>query len=117
MTAVDERLVTLRLARNWVGKVERDEMELHNAWDLLIERIGAMAQKFQACVTCGMTPCGDPGYCSAMRAADEKIAASRRCAQCNAAGGDLDPHQDRERKRIIYLHRGACERFWKARHR
>jgi len=109
----DERLVTLRLCKNWCGKVERDEMELKVAWDLLTERVGAADQNFAVCATCGMRPCGDPGYCATMRAAD---ASSRRCAQCGA-GGDLDPHQDKEKRRIIYLHRGACERFWKSKHR
>src|SRR5215510_11250894 len=100
----DPRLVALRLAGNWAHKVERDELTLENAWDLLVERVNAIVHV--ACPTCGMRPCPDKAYCATMRAADQEIAQKRRCAQCGA-GGDLDPHQDREKRRIIYLHRGA----------
>jgi|SRR5262245_846253 len=115
--SADPRLVALRLAGSWGRKVELGELDIKVAWDLLTERIGATDPKFQVCPTCGMLPCGDPGYCASMRAADQKIAASRRCEQCKAGGGDLEPHRDNERRKVIYLHRGACERFWKSRHR
>jgi hypothetical protein len=115
MSAADPRLVALRLAGNWGKKVERDEMTLDNAWDLLIERISAAIPQFQTCPTCGQTPCPDPAFCQGCRAADQKIAAGRKCAQCGD-GGATDPHRDNERRRIVYLHKG-CERFWKARHR
>jgi len=110
--SADPRLVALRLAGSWGRKVELGELSLDNAWDLFLERIAPLA----ACSVCGCAPCPNPGWCQSMRAADEKIAAGRRCAQCGGTG-ELDPHQDRDRKRIVYLHRGACERFWKARHR
>jgi hypothetical protein len=111
----DPRLVTLRLAGNWGRKVERDEMELTNAWELLIERIGATDPKFTACPTCGQAPCPDAAFCASMRSADQKIAASRKCAQCGGVG-DLDPHRDNERRRIVYLH-ASCLRFWRVKHR
>ena len=116
MSVADPRLVALRLAGNWCSKVERDEMELAAAFELLVERVAAIVPSFRVCPTCGQTPCPDPGFCESCRSADQKIAASRKCAQCGA-GGELDPHQWREKRTIVYLHRGACERFWKARHR
>src|SRR5262245_1005053 len=98
MSTIDERLVTLRLCRNWLGRIERDELELPAVWDLLRERIAAFDKKFQACPTCGGRPCSDESYCASMRAADQKIAAARKCSQCGAPGGsDLDPYQDREK--------------------
>ena len=114
MSAIDERLVTLRLARNWVGKVERHEIELHNAFDMLVERVNAIVHV--PCPTCGQRPCPDPAYCSTMRAADQKVAQSRQCAQCNATGGTLDPHRHLDKRRIVYLH-PECRQFWEARNR
>jgi|SoiMethySBSTD1v2_1073268.scaffolds.fasta_scaffold969889_1 hypothetical protein len=111
----DERFVVLRLASNWRGKVERGELELANAWDLLRERIAAIDKKFAACDVCGSAPCPNPAYCQTCREADQKIIGSRKCAQCGA-GGDLDPYQDKERRKIVYLHRGACVRFWRGSH-
>ena len=115
MTA-DPRLVALRLAGSWGRKVELGELDIKVAWDLLTERIGATDPKFQVCPTCGMQPCGDPGYCESMRSADQKIQASRKCAQCGATSGQLEPHKDVERRRVVYLH-PQCARFWKSRHR
>jgi hypothetical protein len=112
----DPRLVALRLASNWHAKVERNELELANAFDLLVERVAAIVPAFRTCLTCSMTPCPDPAFCESMRTADQKIAASRRCAQCGANGGTLDPHRDNERRRIVYLH-PQCLRFWQRGHR
>ena len=112
--SADPRLVALRLAGGWARKVELDEISLDNAFDLLVERVNAIVHVL--CPTCGMRPCGDAAFCESMRAADQKVAASRKCAQCGA-GGDLDPHQWKEKRTIVYLHRGACERFWKSRNR
>jgi len=39
---VDPRLVALRLAGTWAAKVERDELELTNSFDMLCERINAI---------------------------------------------------------------------------
>ena len=113
--SIDPRMTALKLASSWNRKVELGEISLDNAWELLIERVGAIVPKFTACPTCGQVPCPDPTFCESCRSADQKIAASRKCAQCGA-GGELEPHRDNERRKIIYLHRG-CERFWKARHR
>jgi Helix-turn-helix domain len=116
MSGADPRLVALRLAGSWGRKVELDQMTLDNAWDLLLERLAAVNPAFATCPTCGQTPCPNPGYCQSCRSADQKIQADRKCAQCGA-GGELEPHQWREKRTIVYLHRGGCERFWKARHR
>src|SRR5262245_38887438 len=106
----DPKLVCLRLAGNWARKVELDELTLENAWELLLERIAPLA----ACSVCGCTPCPDPSYCQTMRAADERVAQTRRCEQCGG-GGQLDPHKDNERHKIIYLH-ASCVRFWRSKH-
>jgi hypothetical protein len=114
--SADNRLVTLRLAGNWAAKVEKDEITIDNAWDLLIERVGAIVPKFQTCPTCGLTPCPDETFCEACRKADrESRASTHRCAQCTA-GGELEPHPDSLGNRVIYLHR-ECRRFWEARRR
>ena len=113
----DPRLICLRLCGGWLRKVELDEISLDNAWSLLIERIGAVVPAFKTCPTCNQTPCPNPSFCQGCREADRELAQKRRCAQCGAGGSDLEPHQDRDRKRIVYLHRGACERFWKSRNR
>ena len=113
--STDPRLVALRLAGNWGQKVERGEMELHNAFDLLVERIAAVVPAFRTCPTCGMTPCPDPTFCASCREADQKIAASRNCAQCGA-GGATEPHKNNERRWIVYLH-PQCVRFWRKTHR
>src|SRR5262245_32311335 len=105
----------MKLCRNWIGKVERDEMDVKVAWDLLRERVAAIDPAFTACPTCGQQPCPDPSFCASCRAADAKIAASRKCAQCGA-GGELEPHKDNERRKVIYLH-ASCVRFWRSRHR
>src|SRR5262249_8509517 len=112
MTAVDDRLITMRFVRNWLGKVERDELTIDNAWDLLLDRIAA----FRACDVCGQKPCPDPAFCESCRTADQKIAASRKCAQCGAGGGTLDPHRHLDKRKIVYLH-PACKRFWEQHHR
>src|SRR5262245_3808931 len=114
--SADPRLVALRLAGTWGSKVERGEMELHNAWDLLIERVGAVVPAFRTCPTCGMTPCPNPAFCQGCRKADQELAAARRCAQCGASGGTLDPHKDHDRRRVVYLH-PQCVRFWRKTHR
>lgn len=111
----DPRLVALRLAGNWAGKVERDEITVDMAFDLLLERVGAIVPKFQACETCGQRPCPDPAMCASWREADRQITAGRTCAQCGA-GGDLQPHRHREGRKLIYLH-GECRRFWQVGHR
>jgi len=116
MSAIDERLVVLRLCKNWCGRVERGELDVQHVWPLLRERVAAVDPAFAACPICGQTPCPDPGFCESCRSADQKIQACRKCAQCGA-GGDLDPHQWKEKRTIVYLHRGACERFWKSRNR
>jgi hypothetical protein len=115
--SADPRLICLRLGGGWASKVDRGELELANAWDLLLERVSAEAKKFQACDVCGMRPCPDTQFCDSMRAADQKSAASRRrCAQCGGTGGPLDPHPDSLGHRLIYLHR-ECKKFWEARRR
>jgi hypothetical protein len=113
--STDPRLTVLKLASNWNRKVELGELELHNAFDLLIERIAAIVPKFAICETCGLSPCPDRKFCESMRTADQKIAASRKCAQCGG-GGATDPHRDNEKKKIVYLH-PACRKFWEAHHR
>src|SRR5262249_11541925 len=113
----DPRLVTMRLCGNWLRKVELDEISLDNAWDLLRDRVGAIDKSLQPCDICQQLPCTNPSWCEACRKVDQKTAAARRCEQCKATGGDLEPHKHLDRRRIVYLHRGACEQFWKARNR
>jgi hypothetical protein len=110
--SADSRLTVLQLAGRWGRKVELNELALDTAWNLLLERIAPLA----TCSVCGQTPCPDASYCQTMRAADEKIAASRKCAQCGAGSGELEPHGDNERRKIVYLHRG-CVSFWQRTHR
>jgi hypothetical protein len=98
----------MRLTRNWVDKVERDDLDIAAAWDLLKERFFAI--EIPPCKTCGMSPCPDESYCAAMRAADEK---ARRCDQCKSPHGPLEPHK--ANGRVIYLH-AECWRF-RQRHR
>lgn len=43
--SIDPRLTALRLASNWASKVERDEMQLSAAFDMLIERVAAIVPK------------------------------------------------------------------------
>jgi hypothetical protein len=113
--SVDPRLVVLRLAGNWHSKVQREEITLATAFELLVERVAAIVPAFRVCPTCGQQPCPNPAFCESCRAADREIAAGRRCAQCGA-GGALDPHRDNERCRIVYLH-PECVRFWRKTHR
>src|SRR5262245_5704084 len=113
--STDPRLTALRLAGTWHSKVERGEISLNQAFDLLVERIAALVPSFGACPTCGERPCPDPGFCQSCREADQKIAASRRCTQCGA-GGAVDPHRDDQGQRIVYLHK-ECVRFWRGKHR
>ena len=105
----DPRLIALRLAGNWAAKVEKDELELAHAFDLLCERINAIVHT--TCPTCGCRPCPDKSFCEAMRAADRKL---RRCSQCGSHSEPLDPHRSRDR--IIYLHK-ECLRFWQGKRR
>jgi hypothetical protein len=114
--STDPRLTALKLASNWHAKVERNELELDNAFDLLVERIGSIVSSFSTCPTCGLRPCPDPGFCQSCRVADQEIAAARRCAQCGAGGGTLDPHKDQDRRRVVYLH-PRCLPFWRKTHR
>jgi len=106
MNTVDERFVVLRLASNWRGKVERGELELDNAWDLLRERMAAIDKKFAACDVCGGQPCANPAYCQTCREADRKL---RRCAQCGSHAEPLDPVRSRDR--VVFLHK-ECRKFW-----
>jgi hypothetical protein len=108
----DPRMITLKLAAGWARKVELEQIDLNVAWDLLLERVAPHL----ACPTCGQRPCPDPTFCQSCRTADAKIAAERRCAQCGANGGTLDPYPDNEKRRVIYLH-SACKRFWEKHHR
>jgi hypothetical protein len=105
----DPRLIALRLAGNWAAKVDKDQLALDNAFDLLLERVGAIVPKFQACTTCGLRPCPDPALCASWRAADQKL---RRCAQCGSHSKPLEPHRSRDK--LVYLHK-ECMRFWKGR--
>jgi hypothetical protein len=112
----DSRLVAQKLASNWHAKVERGEIALDQAFDLLVERVAALAPSFGVCPTCGLRPCPDPGFCQNCRDAGQKMAASRRCAQCGAGGTPLDPYRDGEQQRVVYLH-PQCKSFWETRHR
>jgi hypothetical protein len=112
----DPRIVCLRLAGNWASKIDRGEIDIDAGWNLLIERLGAIVPAYKTCPTCNQTPCPDESFCASMRAADQKIAAGRKCAQCGAGGNDLDPYQDKEKRKVIYLHRD-CARFWQGRQR
>src|SRR5262245_15545856 len=112
MSAIDPRMTALKLASSWNRKVELGELSIDVAWGLLLERIAPLA----ACPTCGQAPCPDPGWCASMKAADERVAQSRRSEQCKAGGADLEPHADNEGKSIVDLHPG-CMKFWRSKHR
>jgi len=111
MSAIDPRMTALKLASSWNRKVELGELSIDAAWGLLLERIAPLA----ACSVCGCAPCPDSSYCQTMHAADERVAAGRKCAQCGA-GGELEALRDNERRRIVYLH-PQCARFWRKTHR
>jgi len=39
MSAIDERLVVLRLYKNWCGRVERGELDVQHGWPLLLKSL------------------------------------------------------------------------------
>jgi hypothetical protein len=111
MSSTDPRLVLLRLAGNWHSKVEQRQITIDAAFDLLLERLGAIIPAFTTCPTCGLRPCPDPAFCESCRKADREIGTTRRCAQCGASG-ELEPHKDQDRRNVIYLHK-QCLPFWR----
>jgi hypothetical protein len=113
--STDPRLVLFRLAGNWHQKIEQGQITIDAAFDLLLERLGAIVPAFTTCPTCNLRTCPNPAFCENCRKADQEIGRARRCAQCGACG-ELEPHKDNDQRKIVYLHKG-CLRFWRKTHR